>query len=98
MRSSLSEISSTGFRTNLTEAETGGVDFAADTGDALVLKAGTHALEMLVHLLTTYDLGVPSGGLIELDRAGELEAERVLEARFQRHRPPRGTRGLAAGP
>jgi len=79
IRTTLGGISSAGFRTDLTSAETGIVEIIVDTGDALALKAATHALDMMIHLLTTYNLSVPLQGLVELDRDGELSAEKVLE-------------------
>lgn len=79
IRSALGGISSAGFRTNLSAAETGIDEITVDTGDALAIKAATQALDMIVHLLTTYNLSVPLQGLAELDRNGELSAERVLE-------------------
>ncbi len=78
VRFAMNGIAGIGFRTDLTESEAGG-EFAVDTGDALAIKAATHAVEMLIHLLTTYNLSVPLEGLAELDREGELSAERVLE-------------------
>jgi hypothetical protein len=79
IRTNLGAISSQDFRTDLTSAETGMADIMVDAGDALVLKAATHALDMIIHLLTTYNLSVPLQGLVELDREGELSAEKVLE-------------------
>ena len=79
IRNNLGGISSAGFRTDLNISETGIAEFTVDTGDALALKATTHALDMMVHLLTTYNLSVPLQGLVDLERDGELDAERVLE-------------------
>jgi uncharacterized repeat protein (TIGR02543 family) len=78
VRTALDLITQNSFRTDLTDEEIGN-DMLIDRGDALTIKAGTRALEMLVHLLGTYDLSVSLKDLADLDRVGELSAERVLQ-------------------
>lgn len=81
VRSALNVVTQNSFRTDLTASETGTSDgdTVVDRGDALAMKAGTRALEMLIHLLGTYNLAAPLNDLVDLDRQGQLSAERVLE-------------------
>jgi len=81
VRSALNVVTQNSFRTDLTSSETGMPegDTLVDRGDALALKAGTRALEMLIHLLSTYKLAAPLNDLVDLDRQGQLNAERVLQ-------------------
>ena len=81
VRSALDGISDNSFHTDLTSSEAGITDGEAlvDRGDALMLKAGTRGLEMLIHLLGTYNLASSLNDLVDLDRQGQLSAERVLQ-------------------
>jgi uncharacterized repeat protein (TIGR02543 family) len=78
VRTALDLITQNSFRTDLTDEEIGH-EMLIDRGDVLTIKAGTCALEMLVHILGTYNLSVPLKDLSDLERVGELSAERVLQ-------------------
>lgn len=81
VRTALSSVSSNSFKTDLTSSEAGMPegDTLMDRGDALALVAGTRALEMLVHLVCTYNLSTVLNDLVDLDRQGQLDAQRVLQ-------------------
>jgi len=66
-----------GFTTSLSGAENGIRHLEVDRADVLALIGATHALEMFVHFLTTYDLSVPIRNLVIWDRTGELSATKV---------------------
>lgn len=81
VRSALNGVTQNSFRTDLTSSEMGAPegDTLIDRGDALAMKAGTRALEMLIHLLSTYKLAAPLNDVVDLDRQGQLSAEKVLQ-------------------
>jgi hypothetical protein len=81
VRTALNSVSSNSFKTDLTSSEAGipEGDTLIDRGDALALVAGTRALEMLVHLVCTYNLSTVLNDLVDLDRQGQLDAQRVLQ-------------------
>jgi hypothetical protein len=65
------------FATALTGGETGDDHFEIDRADVLAVTAATHALEMLVHFLTTYELSVPLANLMSWEKSGQLTAQQV---------------------
>jgi len=65
------------FTTNLTGAETGTDHLEIDYADVKALIASTHALEMLVDFITTYNLSVSLRNLILWDKSGNLSAEQT---------------------
>lgn len=81
VRSAMDGVTQNSFRTDLTSSEAGipEGDTFVDRGDALAMRAGTRALEMLIHLLSTYQLAAPLNDVVDLDRQGVLSAERVLQ-------------------
>ncbi len=81
VRTALNTVTSNSFRTDFTASEAGipEGDTLVDRGDALALVAGTRSLEMLIHLICTYNLSTVLNDLADLDRQGHLDAERVLQ-------------------
>jgi hypothetical protein len=65
------------FTTALTASETGAEHLEIDRADVLAVSAATHALEMLVHFLTTYELSVPLANLMAWEKSGQLTAQQV---------------------
>jgi len=78
VRANFDLITDNDFRTDLTSSETGSSDVYLDRGDILAAKAATHGLEMILHLIFSYDLDVSLETCYILDKSGVVDAETVL--------------------
>lgn len=81
IRSHLSLSSAPTFVTSFSDSESlGGAYMEIDAGDVGAIKAATYALEAVIRLLQTFDAGVSMTDVISDYNAGQLNAEKAIDA------------------
>ena len=70
---------STGFRITLNATETSLADTRVDYGDVMMLRAFLKGAKAIIALANSYNLSAEYAALFNLDKAGELTPQKVLE-------------------